>query len=360
MNCYKKTGIFLVVSVSFYAVSLQSVVVGSNTAVSRQAVTTFPAIDTNNTMQGFASFENGFTLQNAATTCTFDSLLPVSGPINLNFGRLFLLRDLKLSDTAYIMTMGNIFGNSRNFTLAQSTTALTVSLNRTYTLQAVNLELSNNLTLSVHLSFNNTSMISGNGFAIDFAQTGSISVGMGGSLLLKNVTLKNLSASRLACWDTSATITLNNVKILLDNHYAFTVGRLDFLGDVFVDGLYTFSYQSGSVSTIQSRSMLTLGQQTKLRYQPATTIRNGITFKDGTSSLFLNGATLSSSSTGLQLTKGTMIIDGKVTFASDAVSTAEGITWGDGASADNDLTVLVMPAGRIDVTSGHLVNKNLS
>ncbi len=360
MNCYKKTVVFLGASLSLHTATLESVVVGSNTAVSRQAVTTFPAVDTNNNMQGFASFENGFTLQNAATTCTFDSLLPVSGPINLNDGRLFLLRDLKLSDTAYVITMGNIFGNSHNFTLAQSTTALMVGLNKTYTLQAVNLELSNNLTLSVHLSFNNTSMISGNGFAIDFAQTGSISVGIGGSLLLKNVTLKNLSASRLACWDTSATITLNNVKILLDNHYAFTVGRFDVLGDVLVDGIYTFSYQSGSVSMIQSRSTLTLGQQTKLRYQPTTTIRNGIAFKDGTSNLFLNGAVLSSSSTGLQLTKGTMIIDGKVTFASDAASTGEGITWGDGVSTDNDLTVLVMPAGRIDVTSGHLVNKNLS
>lgn len=356
----KKVLLFLICMVEVGEPVMQAVVVGSNTAVSRQATTTFPAVDTNNTMLGFASFENGITLQNAATTCTYNGYLPVSGTVNLNNGRLILRRDLAFSDTTRFATFGHIIGNGYAFSLAPSTSSIDNTVNMTYSLNSTIFTLNNNLTLSVHLSFNNNSTIMGNGFAIDFAQTGSISAGIGASLLLKNVTLKNVSSSRVRCLDTSATITFNNVTMILDNHYAFTVGRFDVVDNLTVQGNYTFSYQSGSVSTVQQRSFLNMAPLTTLRYQPSTTQRNGISLYDASSSLFLNGATLSSSSTGLQLTKGLLVIDGKVNIASDAASIAEGITIGDGVAASNDLNMLIMPAGRIAIQSGYFVNKNLS
>ncbi|PCI73366.1 hypothetical protein COB28_04575 [Candidatus Dependentiae bacterium] len=337
-----------------------SIIVGDDTSVSRQANVFFPSADTDNNMQGFASFENGITLEDASTTCTFNSLLRLSGSVNWSHGEFHLLRDVKLSDPCYIMSMGHIFGNNHTLELAPSTTALDLQLEETYTLDSVSIKLSNNLTLSLHLSFNNESAIFGNGYAIDFAQTGSISVGAGGSLLLKNLTLKNLSSSRLACLDTNATVTLQNVNIILDDHYSFDLGHFDIVGKVFVDGRYTFSYKSGSISRIQNHGVLSLGEKTTFRYEPSTAEQNGLSFIDSTGCFFLNGGVLSSSTTGLQLTKGNLLIDGKVGIQSDAISSAEGIIFGNGIDASSDLKVVIMPEGNIELQSGYLVNKNLS
>jgi hypothetical protein len=334
--------------------------IGSNTAVSRQNTITFPSIDPDNRMQGFASFENGITLQNSATTCTYDCFEPLSGRVNLNGGQLRLLRDLAFSDTTRIITMGNIVGNGRVMSLAASTSSIDNTVNATYTLDTLILSLNANLTLSVHLSFNNNSTILGNGYAIDFVQTGSISAGIGGSLLLKNLTLKNVSGNRLRCLDTSATITLDNVTLIHDNHFGFTVGRLDMFNNVNLQGAYTFTYQSASVSTIQSKSALNVGYQTGFRYAPLSNQKTNIALQDATSTIFLNGGTLSSTPTGLQLTTGRLMLDGKVFVQSDATNLAEAVMFGDGISASNDLSVIMMPAAQLSITSGFVVNNNLS
>lgn len=72
---------FLVASSSNF---IDCVIIGSNTAVSRQALASFPSTDSNNTMLGFASFENGFTLASITTTCLYDDFFPVYGPITMN------------------------------------------------------------------------------------------------------------------------------------------------------------------------------------------------------------------------------------------------------------------------------------
>ena len=53
-------------------------------------------IDPDNRLNGFAAFENGFSLENRVTTCTFDALFPVSGTVNINGGNLYLNQDVIL------------------------------------------------------------------------------------------------------------------------------------------------------------------------------------------------------------------------------------------------------------------------
>ncbi|MCK5342459.1 MAG: hypothetical protein KAR20_03595, partial [Candidatus Heimdallarchaeota archaeon] len=72
------------------------IVVGSNTATSRQLRIFFPVEDTDNIMEGFALFEKGFTLEDSITTCSFDAFFPVSGDVILSGGTLTLLRDIEL------------------------------------------------------------------------------------------------------------------------------------------------------------------------------------------------------------------------------------------------------------------------
>ncbi|MCB9493804.1 MAG: WD40 repeat domain-containing protein [Epsilonproteobacteria bacterium] len=94
---------------------IQALVVGSNTTPSRESHATFPAADSDNTLLGVAAFVNGFSLEDNTTTCTYDNFFPVSGVINLNAGKLFLQKDLVLSNTFGIGNPGQIYGN--NFAL---------------------------------------------------------------------------------------------------------------------------------------------------------------------------------------------------------------------------------------------------
>lgn len=104
----------LVVSSSVFAV-----VVGSKTAPSVQNYIEFPASDTNNTARGFASFSSGFGLQDSTTSCTYNNYLPVSGPITLNGGTLYLRQDLILDSQATLVSIGNIYGNTYAMELAK-------------------------------------------------------------------------------------------------------------------------------------------------------------------------------------------------------------------------------------------------
>ena len=61
---------------------LYAVVAGSSESVSIQSHALFPAADTDNEMRGFGWFKNGFTLENAATNCSFNSIYPVSGSLD--------------------------------------------------------------------------------------------------------------------------------------------------------------------------------------------------------------------------------------------------------------------------------------
>ena len=71
--------------------------VGSNTTSSRQLRTFFRKADDINKMVGFTVFENGLSLENESTVCTFDAFFPISGTINLNGGTLYLAKDAVFS-----------------------------------------------------------------------------------------------------------------------------------------------------------------------------------------------------------------------------------------------------------------------
>ncbi|MDR3550265.1 MAG: hypothetical protein P4L31_02545, partial [Candidatus Babeliales bacterium] len=56
-----------------FACPLFAVVIGSNSIPSLQPTIVFPASDSDNSVLGFAWMKNGFTLENAATSCLFAS-----------------------------------------------------------------------------------------------------------------------------------------------------------------------------------------------------------------------------------------------------------------------------------------------
>jgi hypothetical protein len=73
---------------------------------------------------------------------------------------------------------------------------------------------------------------------------------------------------------------------------------------------------------------------------------------DQSSRLFIDGCTLSSTTTGMRLTRGTLIADHK-NFLDNAGATSisEGFAFGDG-NPDHDLSIEVKPGGSLNLIAG--------
>lgn len=117
MKCW----IFLsIIFICFTGQNISPLIVGSKTSPSSQAFTIFPSIDTNNTLLGFSTFEQGFMLEDSATSCTYNNYMPVSGVVDLRDAKLYLNKDFFLTNTFSQITSGQIFGNSYSFELPRS------------------------------------------------------------------------------------------------------------------------------------------------------------------------------------------------------------------------------------------------
>jgi len=104
---------------------IQAKAVGNNTAVFETlSPIFFPAADSNNSMYGFVHPIGGFTLENASTSCTFNTVMPVSGTIKMNGGTLYLLQDMTISNTVQLDGLGAIYGNNHTLYLPETVTAL--------------------------------------------------------------------------------------------------------------------------------------------------------------------------------------------------------------------------------------------
>ena len=94
-----------------------------------------------------------------------------------------------------------------------------------------------------------------------------------------------------------------------------------------------------------------------LFYNPRTNNRQALLLRDSNAYLSFNGTSLVSSTTGLRLTTGTLVIDDTVQFANSAITLSQAITFGDGNPL-HDLNVFVKPGARLEVLGGLLNYEN--
>jgi len=103
---------------------LNFIPVGSDLSSSIEGCHVFFEDDSDNVIHGFAASQNGFSLQNYRTTCTFDSYFSVGGTVNLNGGTLSLQRDLIFDENVSIDNVGTIYGNGHCIALSSSVTCI--------------------------------------------------------------------------------------------------------------------------------------------------------------------------------------------------------------------------------------------
>ncbi len=106
----KRNIIYFFVIIFSYS-GMCAVTIGSDTTVSLQTRSFFKkGENSTNLMKGFSVFWQGFILENANTTVSFNAFFPVSGDIVLNGGTLSLLNDIEFRNP-FRIGVGTIAGN---------------------------------------------------------------------------------------------------------------------------------------------------------------------------------------------------------------------------------------------------------
>jgi hypothetical protein len=217
------------------------------------------------------------------------------------------------------------------------------------------IELGGHCTVDLNITwtFRGQCVLKGYGQTLNIGPEGGIVVqGAGSSLILSNIKIAGVAGNNIRCTDDTTTLSLCNVTWSLDSDYSFTKGHFDVLTRFDVNGDAVFNYETSQQSSILYKSIMYVDMDTTFNYAPIANNRDLIYMDDVSSMLYLNGATLASSTTGLRLTTGTLIVD-KVNYIDNpgAVSLSQGVEFGDGTPA-GELNVSIVPGGRIEVLSG--------
>ncbi len=212
-------------------------------------------------------------------------------------------------------------------------------------------------TLTSNLNFGPNSILWGRGNSLSLGSANIISKSATG-LTIKDVVLKGLSTNNLKCEIATAKITLDNAQLYLDANFGFTIGVFAIRNQSSIKGPYQFTYQSSQISSIETKSELTIFDGSIFRYQPTVASNNLLSFADSTAQLTLQNCTLSVSTTGLLLTTGSLKIAGSCSLASDATVPSEGVFIGNNTLA-NDLSISIEPGASLDLTQGYLTYNNV-
>jgi len=215
-------------------------------------------------------------------------------------------------------------------------------------------------TLTNTWYFSGKTVLNGNNNILDFGSDGHIVLRPGSSILLNNITLRSIkghdSWGSIVCMDNKCTVSFGNVTWVQDADYSFTQGKFTVNGYWDLQGTATFNYATNKQSTLTSFGTLEIDKDFTFHYMPSSDNRDLIAMESSDAILNVNGGTLSSTTTGIRLTKGTLMIPelGNL-YNAGAISQSEAICFGNDNPAD-DLTIRI--EGNLQLLAGRLMYEN--
>jgi len=290
-------------------------------------------------VSGSVTFNDGF-LVGSGQELTLGTNGSVQGTIDLNGdGLLSLTNDLYLGSH---INGGLLSGNGHTLFLERNLTT----------------------TYDMRLTVTSDVVIDGQGHDIILEGRAHILVDNGVTLTLRNVRLRNHLNTEIKPPISfrsggSGVLTLYGAEIACVDDFYFDNGQLFIHDDVVITGSSRFIYKSVNPFFIDYLSNLFMDLGTTFYYDPSSVNRDLMIMNDETSRFYLHGATLKSTTTGMRLTKGTLVVDHKSYIESDAISVSEAVSFGDGTAA-GDFNIEIMPGGSIWLSSGILDYNNVS
>ena len=339
MDVKKITGF----SFLFFCVKLQGLVVGSSALVSLQNLINFPQIDLleNNIIRSFAWMKNGFTLENASTELSFESVFPVSGVVNCNGGTITLESDLNFSGGTILNGLGNIIAQGYRIHFASSINTLPAD---TESFSNAIISLGGDMRILSEITILGDSHIQGNQHALIFEPGGALIIDSNSGICLRNLFLKGVQNDNIRCVDSTGSVTFQELSLLLDDNFNFENGRIDIVDRcILCGGEYIFSYKSNQPFTIQQNSSLALNLNVVFRYDPINQASDLFTFAGNTSQLIFNGGVLQAYA-DMDLLKGVVTVFNTAEMIS---TTTTAFTFGDSLSPNNDCTINVVNGQRL-------------
>jgi hypothetical protein len=203
-------------------------------------------------------------------------------------------------------------------------------------LNNVGLVCNSDVELYDRMDIEGTCKIEGRGNVLSFKNAGGFVLRPGAQLIIEDTYLDEVKEGCIRSLTDNGSVVLKNSGLMLARDYTFSRGSILFDEDVTIAGTNKFIYSSGLTSTIASQATLIIDQNMTFSYAPRRAQRELLYMTDDSSIFWLNGCTLHSTRTGLQLSRGTLIFDDKVTLSSDALNSGEACELG------QDLNVKVL------------------
>jgi hypothetical protein len=220
------------------------------------------------------------------------------------------------------------------------------------------IELNDTQSINTTYTFYGNTIIDGQGKILNFGDHGNIE--LHSSILFEDVILYGISGSQLHGWDDSSTLSFQRVTLYLDNDFTLTKGHFEVIDWLDVVGTATFDYNTDKQSIIWERATMTIGANATFYYNPPTSNRDLLLFKDDRSILALNGGTLVSSTTGMRLLGGTFQVENDSFVLSEQNgSVSESIEFGDGTDGLNDCIIDLISGSNMYILSGQVNYNNV-
>ncbi|MFH1643664.1 MAG: hypothetical protein ABIA74_00615 [bacterium] len=340
----------ILILISFFQI-IFAVQKGSDTVISIQPEAIFPAADSDNAMLAFGWFKQGFVLENNSTTCTFESVFPVSSNINMNGGTLYLNADLNFNNFANIIGGGIFWGQDHLIELSETTTNLSdgIIFNNTKIFFYANLSISGDVT------FEGDCTLNGHGCSINLDTNGKIIIAPNSTLLVQQSELYNVGAGKIICLADSSRLLLDEVKWYQESDYTFTQGSIGIYNNVIFGGDHTFDYDSAQTSSIFSDScwhfldniVFSIGRKESINdLEP-------LWMEDHSSGLHLDNCNFDVKSNGICILNGSLFIDREVFIHTNSTYSCNGLILGNGIP-DNDPQLRFYPGANLYLYPGHL------
>lgn len=355
MTTKNKIIICLILLTNIYHPCCHAVKIGNNTAVySIHSTPVFPASDSDNSMFGFARFAGGFTLEDATTSCTFSSSFPVSGPINMNGGTLYLQQNMLITSPAQIDGLGSIIGNNHTLEFNYTITSLPANLKL---IKDVNVIFNNSVDIISSFTVQGQCLLYGRGNTINLKDDSGFIIDSNSSLKIQYCTLRNID-SNTTCIDNTSHLIFNNVFSDIHDDWTFNSGDISIENNVTFWSSNLFDYQSNMPIVISEASNLILDGGITYKTGKATPgDLDPLLFFDNTSLFSCNNCNLIITGSGATLLKGRLAFNGSTTIDIESTDTLYGLILGNNNSAD-DVAVYINPGSHTEVIKGAITYNN--